>query len=124
MAPTGRLLPNSSARRRAAAHAADRPGGKSMSHIRTVKCTSVLAQVNLGFYDVVGNLVGEETFPQVDGNVAAARLFHPHPEQLGSLVDLCVQQAWEKLRASGQAEEPQRHEEHRGNSKEEVLAGR
>ena len=95
-----------------------------MSHIRSVKCTSVLALVNLGFYDAAGNLVGEETFPQVDGNVGAARVFYPHPEQLGSLVDLCVQQAWEKLRASGQAEEPQRREEHQGNDKEEMLAQR
>jgi hypothetical protein len=95
-----------------------------MSHVQSVKCTYVLAQVNLGFYDDAGNLVGEETFPQVDGNVAAARLFHPHAEQLGSLVDLCVQQAWEKLRASGQTEEPPRHAEHQGNDKEAMLAGR
>jgi hypothetical protein len=93
-----------------------------MSHVQTVKCTCVLAQVSLGFYDEAGNLVGEETFPQVDGNVAAARVFYPHAEQLGSLVDLCVQQAWEKLWASGQAEEATRHAEHQGNNKEEMLA--
>ena len=94
-----------------------------MSHIRTVKCTSVLAQVNLGFYDEAGNLVGEEAFPQVDGNIGAARVFYPHAEQLGSLVDLCVHQAWEKINASCQGAGLQRHEEHQGNDKE-MLAGR
>jgi hypothetical protein len=70
-----------------------------MKKVVTVKCTSIFAQVNLGFYDEAGNLVGEETFPQVNGNVVAAHLFHPHPEQLSSLIDHCVQQAWEKIQA-------------------------
>jgi hypothetical protein len=33
----------------------------------------------------------------VDGNIAAAKLFHPHAEQLVSLIETCVEQAWVKL---------------------------
>jgi hypothetical protein len=95
-----------------------------MPQVTQIRCTHVLAQVNLGFYDEDGNLVGEETFPQVDGNVGAARVFYPHAEQLGSLVDLCVQQAWEKINANCQGEGSQRHEAHEENEREEVPAGR
>lgn len=67
-----------------------------MPGIKTIRCTHVLAQVSLGFYDEAGNLVSEETFPQVEGNVAAARLFHPHSEQLNNLISTCIDQAWVK----------------------------
>jgi hypothetical protein len=70
-------------------------------HVATVKCLSVIAQVSVGYFDEDGNLVGEETFPQVDGNVLTAKLFHPHAEQLATLIQTCVEQAWAKLGAQG-----------------------
>jgi hypothetical protein len=70
-----------------------------MKQIARVRCTHVVAQVNLGFYDADGNLVGEETFPQNNGSVVTAKLFHPHREQLERLIELCVEQAWGKLNA-------------------------
>jgi hypothetical protein len=60
-------------------------------HVATVKCLSVIAQVSVGYFDEDGNLVGEETFPQVDGNVLTAKLFHPHAEQLATLIQTCVE---------------------------------
>jgi hypothetical protein len=71
-----------------------------MDRIATVKCTHVMAQVSLGFYDEEGNLVGEETFPRLNGNVIVAKLFYPHMEQLASLIETCVEQAWAKLNAT------------------------
>ena len=71
-----------------------------MPRVTHIRCTYVVAQVNVGFYDEDGNQVGEETFPQVEGRVAAARVFYPHPEQLASLIDVCLQQGWEKINAS------------------------
>ena len=64
--------------------------------IQQVRCLNVVAQVSLGYYDAEGNLIGEELFPQVDGNVLTAKLFHPHPEQLARLIETCVEQAWAK----------------------------
>lgn len=72
-----------------------------MTQVRTIRCTHVLAQISLGFYDEEGNLVSEETFPQVNGSIAAARLFYPHSEQLANLIEICVRQAWEKLGSGG-----------------------
>jgi hypothetical protein len=65
--------------------------------IVSVRCTHVLVQVSVGFYDQEGNLVGEETFPQSDGAVIAAKLFHPHGEQLVSLINSCIEQALARL---------------------------
>jgi hypothetical protein len=67
--------------------------------VARVKCLSVLAQVTLGYYDEEGNLVHEELFPQMDGNVLTAKLFHPQVEQLEKLIQTCVEQAWAKLGA-------------------------
>lgn len=75
-----------------------------LKQVETVNCTHVIAQVSLGYYDGDGNLIGEELFPQSGGNVIAAKLFHPHPEELMHLIEMCVQQAWEKLAAQGHAE--------------------
>lgn len=75
-----------------------------LKQVKTVKCTHVIAQVGLGYYDEDGNLIGEEMFPQSGGNVIAAKLFHPHAEELARLIEMCVQQAWEKLAAQGQAD--------------------
>ena len=72
-----------------------------LKQIHTVSCTHVIAQVSLGFYDADGNLVGEETFPQGDTGPLVAKLFHPHSQELASLIATCVEQAWQKLRASG-----------------------
>lgn len=80
-----------------------------MNEIQTIRCTCVLAQVNVGFYDQEGNLVGEETFPQLDGRVAAARDFHPHGAQLASLIDMCVQQGWEKVNGEAREASPPLH---------------
>jgi hypothetical protein len=55
----------------------------------------------VGFYDADGNLVGEETFPQANGALVTAKMFHPHSEQLERLIEMCVEQAWTKL--NGQA---------------------
>jgi hypothetical protein len=44
--------------------------------VASVKCLSVIAQVTLGYYDEDGNLVHEELFPQMDGNLLTAKLFH------------------------------------------------
>jgi len=74
--------------------------------IASVQCTGVIARVSLGFYDEEGHLVGEETFPQVDGTVGAAKLFYPHADQLASLIESCVAQAWGQLTASGRAYRP------------------
>src|SRR5258708_1942431 len=74
--------------------------------IETVKCTHVVAQVSVGFYDAEGNLVGEEMFPQSGENLIAAKIFHPHEEQLRTLVQHCTQQAWEKLVAEGRVAIP------------------
>jgi hypothetical protein len=73
--------------------------------IAAVRCTHVVAQVSLGFYDAEGHLVGEETFPQGEGSVLVAKLFHPHPQQLAGLIETCVQQAWQKLNAPPPAAE-------------------
>src|SRR5437879_13484268 len=94
-----------------------------LKQIHTVSCTHVIAQVSLGFYDADGNLVGEETFPQGDTGPLVAKLFHPHSQELASLIATCVEQAWQKLRASGQAGEPESHEERQGNSRGERTAG-
>jgi hypothetical protein len=67
--------------------------------INTVKCANVVAQVTLGFYDARGHRVGEETYLQVEGSAAAARLFYPHGEQLAGLIGACLEQAREKIRA-------------------------
>jgi len=75
-----------------------------LKQVTTVKCTHVIAQVSLGYYDEEGNLIGEELFPQSGGNVIAAKLFHPHAEELARLIEMCAQQAWEKLAAQGQAD--------------------
>jgi hypothetical protein len=77
-----------------------------MKQIQTIKCTHVDAQVSLGFYDAEGNLVREEAFPQSAGSLQVARLFHPHEEQLGFLIRMCVQQAWEEINAGAPAESP------------------
>jgi hypothetical protein len=69
----------------------------------TVKCMHVVAQVSVGYYDEAGNLVGEEMFPQVEGNLLTAKLFYPHPEQLAKLIETCLEQARAKLGAQGQA---------------------
>jgi hypothetical protein len=65
--------------------------------VASVKCMSVLAQVTMGYYDEDGNLVHEELFPQMEGNVLTAKLFHPQVEQLEKLMETCVEQAWAKL---------------------------
>jgi hypothetical protein len=75
-----------------------------LKQVNTIKCTHVIAQVALGYYDAEGNLIGEEMFPQAGGNVIVAKLFYPHTAELSSLITACVQQAWEKLSAQGQAE--------------------
>lgn len=75
-----------------------------MKQVKTIKCTHVIAQVALGYYDGEGNLVGEETFPQAGENVIVAKLFHPHTQELALLIDVCVAQAWEKFNAQAQAE--------------------
>jgi hypothetical protein len=95
-----------------------------MGPVHVIRCNYVVAQVSLGYYDQEGNLVGEETFPRGENGPAVAKLFHPLGVQFASLIDTCVDQAWEKLRAAEQAEEPQRHEEHQGNSKEGATARR
>jgi hypothetical protein len=77
-----------------------------MRHIASIKCSSVVAQLVLGYYDQDGNLVGEETFPQVEGNVLTAKLFHPHAEQLATLIQTCIEQAWAKLGAQGRGGHP------------------
>ncbi len=77
-----------------------------MKQIQTVKCTHVDAQVSLGYYDADGNLVGEEVFPQSQGNLIVARLFHPHTEQLTSLIEQCIKQAWEQIQGDAQADGP------------------
>lgn len=75
-----------------------------MKPVKTIKCTHVIAQVGLGYYDAEGNLVSEEMFPQSGGNVIVAKLFHPHAQELASLIEACVAQAWEKFNAQAQAE--------------------
>ena len=77
-----------------------------LKQIRTVRCTHIMAQISLGFYDANGNLIGEEVFPQGDTGPLVAKLFHPHAEELVSLIEMCVGQAWEKLSASGRADGP------------------
>jgi hypothetical protein len=72
------------------------------TRIANLKCTHVLAQVSLGYYDEEGNLIGEEAFPQSDGNVLTAKLFYPHAEQLENLIGICVELAWAKLNASAE----------------------
>lgn len=67
--------------------------------VASVKCLSVIAQVTMGYYDEDGNLVHEELFPQVDGNVLTAKLFYPQTEQLAQLIHTCTEQAGLKLRA-------------------------
>jgi hypothetical protein len=74
--------------------------------VASVKCLSVIAQVSLGYFDEDGNLVGEEMFPQMEGNVLTAKLFHPHAEQLATLVQTCIEQACAKLGAQGRAALP------------------
>lgn len=71
--------------------------------IASVKCMSVVAQVALGYYDDDGNLLNEELFPQVEGNVLTAKLFHPHAEQLATLIQTCIEQGWTKLGTQGRA---------------------
>lgn len=94
-----------------------------VSQIRTVKCTSVLAQVNVGFFDQDGNMVAEAAFPQAEGRAGGARLFNPHQEQLGAFIDLCIQQAWEQLKAGGPEGESERHKEHAENNRIELALG-
>jgi hypothetical protein len=77
-----------------------------LKQVNALKCTHVIAQVGLGYYDEDGNLIGEEMFPQSGENVIAAKLFHPHTEELVHLIEMCVQQAWEKLAAQGHAARP------------------
>ena len=77
-----------------------------MARVKNIKCTHVVAQVSLGFYDAEGNLVREEVFPQNQGALNVARLFYPHPEQLTALIELCTEQAWAKLDAEAAAEAP------------------
>jgi hypothetical protein len=55
--------------------------------------------------DAEGNLVREEVFPQCGGRLSAARLFHPHAQELKRLIEACVEQAWAKLAAEASAEE-------------------
>jgi hypothetical protein len=74
-----------------------------MSEIARIRCTHVLVQVNLGYYDADGNLVGEETFPRSEGEVITAKLFHPHADQLLKLIEACTAQAAERLAAQQQA---------------------
>jgi hypothetical protein len=69
-----------------------------------IKCTHVVAHVSLGFYDAEGNLVGEELFPQNQGNVIRAQLFHPHQDQLVRLIETCVEQAWAKIQRNAPEE--------------------
>jgi hypothetical protein len=76
-----------------------------MKHVASVKCLSVIAQVTIGYYDEDGNLLNEELFPQVDGNVLTAKLFHPQVEQLARLMATCVEQAQAKLSAEGPSAE-------------------
>jgi hypothetical protein len=64
-----------------------------MLPVKTIKCTRVVAQVSLGFYDAERNLLREELFPQSEDRLGAATLFHPHLEQLGKLVETCREQA-------------------------------
>ena len=79
-----------------------------MRKITAIKCTNVLVQASLGFYDEEGNLVGEETFPQPGGNVGAARVFYPHDEQLARLIEYCIEQAWAKVKTQAQENDPDR----------------
>ena len=77
----------------------------SRIHVHAIKCTHVVAQVSLGFYDSEGNLLREEVFPQSGGSPGLATLFHPHAVQLGKLIEMCLGQAWEKVAAEDAAEE-------------------
>jgi len=95
-----------------------------MAQVHVVRCNQVVAQVSLGYYDAEGNLVGEAIFPQGETGPSVARLFHPHGEQLVSRVEWCVQQAWEALRANGQAGEPPGREERPMSDKAEMATGR
>jgi len=70
-----------------------------MRQVETIKCTHVVVRVSLGFYDAEDNLVREEVFPQSGGIPGLTTLFHPHPEQLANLIELCREQAWAKLAA-------------------------
>lgn len=74
-----------------------------MNEIARIRCTHVLVQVNLGYSDADGNLIGEETFPQAEGRILTAKLFHPHAEQLLHLIEACISQASERLAAPRQA---------------------
>jgi hypothetical protein len=69
--------------------------------VASVKCLSVVAQVSLGYFDDDGNLIGDEMFPQSEESLLTAKLFHPHAEQLATLIQTCVEQAWAKLGAQG-----------------------
>ena len=103
-----------------------------MQQVVTVKCTHVVAQVGLGFYDAEGNLVGEEMFPQSGGELIVAKLFHPHQDQLGALIEMCVQQAWQKINGGAPAElSPSGHSmpgaagvDHGAGERENSLVGR
>jgi hypothetical protein len=69
--------------------------------VAVVKCNHVSAQITLGYYDAEGNLVAEEAFPQTQGTGLTARLYYPYAEELSSLIDLCIDQAREKLEGAG-----------------------
>ena len=85
-----------------------------MRSIYTIKCTHVDAQVSLGYYDAEGNLIGEEVFPQSQGGLVTARLFHPHIDQLRSLIETCVEQAWAKLTAQAEPQPPEAEQDGQG----------
>lgn len=74
------------------------------TQIKTVKCTHVVAQVSVGFYDAEGNLISEALFPQVEGRAVPARLFYPHERALVALIDACIQQACHSLGATAQTQ--------------------
>ena len=92
--------------------------------VTTVRCNHVLAQITLGYYDAEGNLVAEETFPQADGGVLSARLYHPYAAELASLINLCIDQAWEKLNAPQPAAGRPGQEEPEEDHRKEVSLGR
>lgn len=93
-----------------------------MKPVAAIRCTHVVAQVSLGYYDAEGNLVGEETFPQLEGNPTVAKLFYPHAEQLATLITGCVEHAWAKLQAQGQVEAALAPGEHGADGRADLEA--
>lgn len=93
-----------------------------LKQVHTVRCTHIVAQVSMGFYDADGNQVGEEIFPQGESGPLVAKLFHPHTEELASLISTCVDQAWEKLRQCGAADTSPDVAAPEGNGRREAVA--